>query len=63
MTDEDRIPDHLADGPQIEEADFVLSGFTNDDTTAIHAAITNISLRLSESRDTNSIRYLSLIHI
>lgn len=60
MTDEDRIPDHLADGPQIEEADFVLSGFTNDDTTAIHAAITNISLRLSESRDTNSIRYFVL---
>lgn len=59
MTD-DRIPDHLSDGPTIDDADFVLGGFSNQEVTEIHAAVTGLSSQLRGRGPADPIRYFVL---
>lgn len=43
----DELPDHLSDGPRIEDADFVFDGFTQAEVTAIHDAVLSLTDELS----------------
>jgi len=60
MAEDNRIPDHLADGPTIDDADFVLGGFSTEEVTGVHVAVTNLSSELREMGPDEPIRYFVL---
>lgn len=54
------LPDHLADGPTIEEADFIFDGFSPEETSAIHAAVTNLTTEFEIRSTPGATRYFLL---
>lgn len=60
MVEDEEIPDHLAGGPRIDDADFVLGGFSNEEVTEIHAAVSNLVAELGEMGPSEPIRYFVL---
>lgn len=53
------LPNHLSQGPSIDNKDFILSGFSQEEVTSIHRAVTNLTGELDEPGDDAS-RYLIL---
>lgn len=60
MSGDDGIPDHLDEGAAIEDADFVLGGFSNEEATDIHAAVTRLSAELRGKGPADPLRYFVL---
>ncbi|WP_152422303.1 hypothetical protein [Haloarcula marismortui] len=56
----DDIPEHLTDGPVIEEDEFIISTFSKHEVTEIHTAISELHEEVRESENEAEDRYLVL---
>lgn len=60
MDDEAGLPDHLADGPRIEDAEFIFDGFTPTEIQDLHAAVASLTEEFAVLTDPQTTRDLLL---
>jgi hypothetical protein len=60
MDDGTDLPDHLSDGPTIEDANFIFDGFSPSEISEIHTAVTNLTAEFSSLADPHTTRYFIL---